>query len=161
MGWPFSPWEQQKFSRRTQLPQVNYIVEMDRRSANDAVFYRCDNPAFTEHVCGFGFELAFDSCSDISYIAPRMGVAAVNISCGYYCEHQRHEYIRLDQMRNNAQRIAEIVATPSPRFEYREQWDDNVELWQHSRWKQIAMPCQANVMPIPQEAKVILHGQQL
>ena len=150
-----------KFSRRAQLPQVNYIVEMDRRGANDAVFYRCDNPAFTEHVCGFGFELAFGSCSDISYIAPRMGVAAVNISCGYYCEHQRHEYIRLDQMRNNAQRIAEMAATPSPRFEYREQRDENMELWQYSRWKQIAMPCQANVMPIPQEAKVILHGQQL
>lgn len=27
-----------KCSRRAQLPQVNYIVEMDRRGANDAVF---------------------------------------------------------------------------------------------------------------------------
>ena len=150
-----------KFSRRKQLPRVNYIVEMDRRGGNDAVFYRCDNPSFTEYICEFGFELAYGSCSDISYIAPCMDVAAVNISCGYYCEHQRHEYIRMDQMRKNAQRIAEMVATPSPRFEYREQRDDSIDFWRYSRWEQSVIPCQADVMPIPKGAKVMLHGQRL
>ena len=35
---------------------VNYIVEMDRRGNNDAVFYDCSNPEFTEFVCAFGFQ---------------------------------------------------------------------------------------------------------
>lgn len=153
-----------KFSRRAQLPQVNYIVEMDRRGANDAVFYRCDNPDFTEYVCGFGFEVAYGSCSDISYIAPSIGAAAVNISCGYYCEHQRYEYIRLDQMRRNAQRIAEMVATPSPWFEYREReewipgrWFDAPPVW----WRQKRMPHRENLMRLPEDANVLLHGREL
>lgn len=33
-----------KFTRGPLRPQVNYIVELDRRGSNDAVFYRCDNP---------------------------------------------------------------------------------------------------------------------
>lgn len=153
-----------KFVRCLQLPQVNYIVEMDRRGANDAVFYRCDNPDFTEYVCAFGFELAYGSCSDISYIAPRIGAAAVNISCGYYCEHQRYEYIRLDQMRNNAQRIAEMVATPSPWFAYREReewtpghWFDTRSAW----WRQKRVPRREDLMRLPEEARVLLHGREL
>ena len=82
-----------KFTKGSLRPRVNYIVELDRRGSNDAVFYRCDNPEFEDFVTSFGFETAGGSCSDISYIAPYLETAAVNISCGYYCEHQRHEYI--------------------------------------------------------------------
>ena len=91
-----------KFTRGSLRPQVNYIVELDRRGSNDAVFYRCDNPEFEDFVTSFGFETAGGSCSDISYIAPYLETAAVNISCGYYCEHQRYEYIRLEEMELNA-----------------------------------------------------------
>lgn len=59
-----------KFTRGPLRPQVNYIVELDRRGSNDAVFYRCDNPEFEDFVTSFGFETAGGSCSDISYIAP-------------------------------------------------------------------------------------------
>lgn len=85
-----------KFTGGSLRPQVNYIVELDRQGNNDAVFYRCDNPEFEDFVTSFGFETAGGSCSDISYIAPYLETAAVNISCGYYCEHQRHEYIHLE-----------------------------------------------------------------
>ena len=95
-----------KFTRGSLRPQVNYIVELDRRGSNDAVFYRCDNPEFEDFVSSFGFETANGSCSDISYIAPYLETAAVNISCGYYCEHQRHEYIHLEEMELNAARVA-------------------------------------------------------
>ena len=63
---------------------VHYIVEMDRRGDNDAVFYECDNPEFTEFVCSFGFSEEAGSFSDISVIAPYLKRAAVNISAGYY-----------------------------------------------------------------------------
>lgn len=72
---------------------VNYIVEVDRRGNNDAVFYNCDNPKFSEFVCSFGFREAMGSFSDISVVAPYLKTAAVNISAGYYNEHRLHEVI--------------------------------------------------------------------
>jgi hypothetical protein len=71
------------FARGSIRPEVNYIVEVDRRGSNDAVFYDCENPGFTKFVCGFGFEEDFGSFSDISVIAPALKLAAVNISAGY------------------------------------------------------------------------------
>lgn len=118
-------------------PQVNYIVEMDRRGSNDAVFYRCANPDFTDFVCGFGFDHALGSFSDICAVAPRLGVAAVNISAGYHNEHSRHEQIDLPAMQNNIRRITEMVQTPSEPFDYVEQTYfygsqmtmENISLW--------------------------------
>ncbi|MBP1736767.1 MAG: hypothetical protein H6Q60_648 [Oscillospiraceae bacterium] len=108
----------QKFTRSRIAPEINYMVEMDRRGANDAVFYGCDNPDFTEFVCGFGFQEAFGSFSDISVVAPHLGVAAVNISAGYYNEHRTHEHINLEHVENNITRILRMVQTPSRWFEY-------------------------------------------
>lgn len=99
-------------------PKVNYIVELDRRGGNDAVFYGCDNPEFTQFVCNFGFEVAHGSFSDISVIAPRLGIAAVNISAGYYHEHSRHEVINLTEMRHNIERVGNMAKTPAGFFEY-------------------------------------------
>lgn len=110
----------QWFCRSSIRPQLNYIIELDRRGYNDAVFYQCENEAFERFICGFGFEKQYGTCSDISYIAPHLGVAAVNISSGYYCEHQRHEYIRIDQMEKTAERVAAMVQAPSEAFKYME-----------------------------------------
>lgn len=99
-------------------PNVNYIVEVDRRGSNDAVFYLCDNPEFAEFVGCFGFETARGSFSDISVIAPALGVAAVNISAGYYNEHSLHEYIDLATVERNIGLIREMVQSPTERFEY-------------------------------------------
>lgn len=125
-----------KFTRGSVRPQVNYIVELDRRGSNDAVFYRCDNPEFEDFVTSFGFETANGSCSDISYIAPYLETAAVNISCGYYCEHQRHEYIHLEEMELNAARVAQMVTQQTEHFEYREQQDSffGGRVYQYSMW---------------------------
>lgn len=99
-------------------PMVNYIVECDRRGANDAVFYGCANLEFTEFVTGFGFRENLGSFSDISVIAPHLGVAAVNISSGYYNEHSLHEYIDLRVIRTNIERLCRMVVTPTESFEY-------------------------------------------
>lgn len=107
-----------KFTHRSIQPDINYIIEMDRRGSNDAVFYGCCNREFTDYICSFGFEEATGSFSDISVIAPYLEVAAVNISAGYYQEHRLNEYVRLDQMEENAERILEIVQTATERFEY-------------------------------------------
>ena len=99
-------------------PSVNYILELDRRGEKDAVFYSCNNPEFTDFVCSFGFEEEFGSFSDISIIAPALGIAAVNLSCGYEHAHTRHEIINLAHLRKNIQRVSNMLATPSEPFNY-------------------------------------------
>lgn len=90
-----------KFERSSIRPEVNYLIELDRRGGNDAVFYGCNNREFIKFICDFGFREAGGSFSDISVVAPHLDVAAVNISAGYYNEHRQHEYVRLDQMEEN------------------------------------------------------------
>ena len=76
-----------------ELATLKFIVEIDRKGRNDAVYYDCDNPAFEKYISSKGFKTACGSFSDISVIAPALGVAAVNLSSGYYYPHQLHEYI--------------------------------------------------------------------
>ena len=99
-------------------PDINYIVELDRRGSNDAVFYDCDNPEFAKFVAGFGFKEEMGSFSDISIIAPELKTAAVNISAGYNCEHTRHEYVDLRVVKRNIELVGKMVASPSEKFEY-------------------------------------------
>lgn len=97
---------------------VNYIVEMDRRGNNDAVFYDCNNPKFTDFICTFGFTEALGSFSDVSVIAPYLKTAAVNISAGYYNEHRLNEVIDTFAMQNNVDRIIQMVQTQTEKFPY-------------------------------------------
>lgn len=109
-------------SCREDLEALKFIVEVDRQGASDAVYYDCANPDFEAFISGFGFETQLGSCSDISEIAPALGVAAVNISCGYYNPHILYEYIRVDELKWTIQRIWEMVdaslSKEVPYFEY-------------------------------------------
>lgn len=116
-----------KFVQSGIRPKINYIVELDRHGSDDAVFYDCDNPDFTEFVCGFGFQEEFGSFSDISILAPELEIAAVNISAGYYNEHSKHEYVDMDAVNQNIQRVSRMVSTHSDYFEY-------IEAVRFSRW---------------------------
>lgn len=77
----------------------NYIVEFDRRGRNDCVFYSLDNQEFVDFCESTGyFKSNWGSCSDISYIAPALNIAAVNLSSGYYAEHTKGESINYDDV---------------------------------------------------------------
>lgn len=112
----------QKFATSGYRPaNLNYIIEYDRKGKNDAVFYSCDNPEFTEFVTDetIGFVKEHGSCSDISQIAPALGVAAVNISSGYYNQHTIGEYINIKQMLNNIERGKQLILKQVDKpFEY-------------------------------------------
>lgn len=105
---------------------LNYIIEIDRKNADDAVFYDCNNEDFEKFVTeDTGFKTASGSCSDISYVAPALGVAAVNFSSGYYNPHQTCEYINLEELHETIRRIKAIIDKPSEKFEYiegRKKW---------------------------------------
>ena len=107
-----------------ELDDIKFIIELDRKGSRDAVYYHCDNPDFEAYISDKDFKTAQGSFSDISLIAPELGVAAVNLSCGYYAAHTRHEYINRSQLDAVIHTIVDIVSDASlddfPSFVYRE-----------------------------------------
>ena len=99
-------------------PDVNYIVELDRMGCNDAVFYNCKNEQFEQHICSFGFQTAFGSFSDISILAPKLNLAAVNLSTGYYNAHRVNEIVHLDEVEKLIGRVEKLLQTKTERFSY-------------------------------------------
>lgn len=109
-----------KFAKSDIKPDVNYIIEYDRKGKDDAVFYSCDNPEFTKFITDtdIGFIEAHGSASDISKVAPAINAAAVNLSCGYYNQHTLHEYVVISEMMNNIERGKRIIDKPCEHFDY-------------------------------------------
>lgn len=105
-----------------ELATLKCIVEIDRKGRNDAVYYDCDNPAFEKYISSKGFKTACGSFSDISVIAPVLGVAAFNLSSGYYYPHHLHEYINRHELNTTLDKVVEIISDSArqdfPRYEY-------------------------------------------
>ena len=105
-----------------ELDDLKLIIEIDRRGSEDAVYYSCDNKDFEAYITSKGFRTASGSFSDISYIAPELGVAAVNLSSGYYNAHTKHEYINRQQLDAVIARVNDIVAEATqpdfPKYKY-------------------------------------------
>lgn len=105
-----------------ELDGLKLLIELDRKGRNDAVYYDCDNPEFEAYITSKGFETEWGSFSDISYVAPELGVAAVNLSSGYYNAHTQHEYINRKHLNATVRKVLEIVADASqpdfPKYEY-------------------------------------------
>lgn len=108
----------EKFTGSGIIPIVNYIIEFDRKGSNDAVFYNCDNKDFTKFITSFGFKEAYGSFSDISIIAPALGVAAVNLSSGYYNAHMKNEYINMRDMESVMSMAKEVIQTKTDKYKY-------------------------------------------
>lgn len=77
---------------------LRYIIQLDRRGFMDCVFYECDNKDFTKYVEDFGFQEAYGSFSDISFICPEWEIAGVNLSIGYKDEHTYSERLFVTPM---------------------------------------------------------------
>ena len=99
---------------------VNYIIEFDRANANDAVFYQCANQDFEDFITKEFYKKAYGSFTDICEIAPVIGCAAVNLSCGYYNPHTTDEYVNLTEMEASIEAACKIFerTTENDKFEY-------------------------------------------
>lgn len=93
-----------------ELDNDKFIVEFDRRNADDAVYYDLDNVEFEEFVEKAGFKVNYGSFSDICIIAPEVGIAAVNLSCGYYDEHKIQHYVVYEEMLVNIKRAMKLMS---------------------------------------------------
>lgn len=101
--------------------EFNYAIELDRRGKNDAVFYECDNPEFEDFITEDGdWRTDFGSYSDICDVAPALGCAAVNLSCGYYNAHTKNEYVVFSEMEANIKKVCKLIerTTENDKFEY-------------------------------------------
>ena len=79
---------------------MKFVIECDRRNANDLVFYDAtDCREFVEYCeQATGWKEAHGSYSDISVIMDAWNLACVNVSCGYYREHSVFEYTVINEM---------------------------------------------------------------
>lgn len=119
-----------------QLPELKalkLLVEIDRRGRNDAVYYDCDNPALEEYITSKGFVTDYGTFSDISVIAPALGIAAVNLSSGYYNAHQLHEFINRAELEATIAKVVEIVSESAredfPCYEYVDAYYGYYDSW--------------------------------
>lgn len=106
------------------LANLKLIIELDRKGDNDAVYYECANLDLEDYMLLQGWQTEFGSFTDICEIAPVLGVAAVNLSIGYYNQHTIGEYINLDIVTRNISRVKDIILDIDnlPRFDW-EEWE--------------------------------------
>lgn len=98
------------FTKSGIMPAVNFIVEPDRKGDTDAVYYDCGNDDFMDFVkLKTGYKESWGSFSDISYIAPYLDRAAVNLSSGYHEPHTNAEYVVMDQVNDTIQAIENML----------------------------------------------------
>ena len=109
-----------KFCNSEIKPKLNFIIEFDRANEKDAVYYQLDNEKFSSAVESYGFVEAYGTYTDIVDIAPELGCAAVNLSCGYYNAHTQHEFVSLPQMYAQIDRAKKLISGECNTFyEYR------------------------------------------
>lgn len=99
---------------------LKYIIELDRKGINDAVFYDCNNPKFTNFIESYGYKKDYGSFSDISFICPLWRIAGVNLSIGYYKAHTKQEYLVINDMYGTINRVNKLLEYDSEPFEYME-----------------------------------------
>ena len=111
-----------------ELDTMKMLIEIDRKGQTDAVYYDCGNDDFERYISSKGFKTQHGSFSDISYVAPELGVAAVNLSSGYYNAHTQHEYINRKHLNATVKKVTDIIADAVepdfPAYAYVDRFDD-------------------------------------
>ena len=101
------------------LEDMRYLIELDRANENDAVFYDCNNPEFTEFITETtGYVESMGSFSDIVELSDNCGIASVNLSCGYYKAHTTSEYVIFEEMENTLKVVEKLLRTECKQFKF-------------------------------------------
>ena len=92
------------------LEDMNFLIELDRRGSEDAVFYDCDNHEFTKYIEETtGYMENWGTFSDICNLSEVCRIASVNLSCGYYNEHTTKEYVIFEEMLNTIDVVEKLL----------------------------------------------------
>ena len=88
---------------------LKYLIQLDRRGKDDAVFYDCPNQKFKNYICSFGFKEQQGIYSDISFLCPPWDIAGVNLSVGYFYEHTKKECLNLKYLNETIEKVKLIL----------------------------------------------------
>ena len=103
------------------IPNLKYMIELDRRGSNDCVFYDCYCPEFVDYVESFGFCEKWGSFSDISFLMGEWLVCGVNLSVGYEDEHSYTEQLFIGPLFDTIRKVKKMLSEKDiPDFEYDE-----------------------------------------
>ena len=98
---------------------LRYIIELDRRGANDCVFYECDNENFEKYIEKFGFITSYGTYTDICELGPAWKIAGVNLSIGYRDEHSVSEILFVGQMLDTIEKVKKMLSEKDiPTFKF-------------------------------------------
>lgn len=103
---------------------IKFMIELDRRGANDLVYYDCDGHEEFMKFCeqSTGYVHNFGSYSDIVELMDAWHICGVNMSCGYYNEHTSNEYVVIEEMMNTLHTLVNWLQNVNydelKRFEY-------------------------------------------
>lgn len=102
--------------------EVNFMIEIDRANANDAVFYEETNEDFQKYVMEVtGTKEAWGSFSDICNLSEETKVSSFNISSGYYNAHTTDEYVVMEELETCIDRVIKLIKAnkeDDKKFEY-------------------------------------------
>ena len=93
------------------LPNVNLIIQFDRRNNLDVTRYADDNDALIKEILKLGYTEVSGSFSDISIICPKYFISGVNISASFFNEHTLSEYTDLRGLVNTFNQIDKFLQT--------------------------------------------------
>jgi hypothetical protein len=103
------------------IPNLKYMIELDRRGSNDCVFYDCYCPEFVDYVESFGFCEKYGSFSDISFLMGEWLICGVNLSVGYEEEHSYAEHLYVGPLFDTIKKVKKMLDEKDiPDFEYDE-----------------------------------------
>lgn len=90
--------------------EVDFMIEIDRANANDAVFYEETNAEFQRYVMDItGNKEAWGSFSDICHLSEETLVSSFNISCGYYNAHTTDEYVVMEELNECIKKVIKLL----------------------------------------------------
>ena len=101
------------------IPNLQYMIELDRQGKDDCVFYDCDNEEFMKYVEKFGFITRKGTFSDITFLMEYWSVCGVNLSIGYLNEHTYWETANIDYFFETIEKVVSMLTVKEiPYFKF-------------------------------------------
>ena len=124
------------------IPNLKYMIQLDRRGTNDCVFYDCYCPEFVDYVESFGFCERWGSFTDISFLMPEWQIVGVNLSVGYEDEHSHTEILNINPLFDTIRKVNKMLCEKDiPDFVYDEMVAAGSAWWRQSIFGQHCSKC--------------------
>jgi len=91
------------------LKGVSFMVELDRKGKDEAVFYDCLNAEFERFILSYGFKRATGVFTDVCILSEHFDIAGVNLSCGFINAHSATEYFKVPLLEATLDRLGTML----------------------------------------------------